>query len=128
MLSKNPPVEETAIRKLVAESGLELPEEYLSFLKLSNGGELNAESGHFHLYPAEEVIQANLDLRVQEFLPGFFIFGGDGANELLAFNMREPEARKVYVVPMIGMGEEDAVMIADSFKSFIAGASPPDDA
>lgn len=128
MLSRNPPAEETVIRKLISDSGLELSEEYLSFLRSSNGGEISVESGWFQIYPAEEVMQANLDLHIKEFLSGFFVFGGDGANELLAFNTRGPKSGKVYMVPAIVMDEDDAVMIADSFKSFIAEASPSDDA
>ena len=76
-------------------------------------------AGLFEIYPAQAVLQINLDLEVEEFLPGFFVFGGDRANELLAFDTREPEPWKIYMVPMIAMSEEDAVVIADSFKTFI---------
>jgi hypothetical protein len=58
-------------------------------------------------------------LEVDEFLPGFFVFGGDRANELLAFDTREPKPWKIYMIPMIVMSEVDAVVIAESFESFI---------
>ena len=59
MLRKNPPAEDAVIRTLSAASGFELPEEYLAFLRESNGGELDVESGRFDLWPAEEIVQAN---------------------------------------------------------------------
>jgi len=119
MLRKNPPAEDAAIHTLVVDAGVELPEEYLAFLRDSNGGELDVEVGRFDLWPAEEIVQANRDLRVEEFLPGFIVFGGDGANELLVFDARGPKPWAVFMVPMIVMSEEDAVAIADDFSSLI---------
>ena len=119
MLRKNPSAEDIVIHTLIAEAGVEMPEEYLAFLKDSNGGELDVASGSFDLWPAEEIVQANRELRIEEFLPGFFVFGGDRANELLAFDTRGPKPWAVYMVPMIVMSEKDAVAIADDFASLI---------
>lgn len=115
---------EKAIKKIVHQLGLNLPQEYLNFLINRNdylidvGAGLDWGAGLFEIYPAEDVIQRNKDLKVEEFLPGFFVFGGDRANELLAFDTREPKSWKIYMVPMIVMREEDAVVIANSFESF----------
>jgi hypothetical protein len=110
---------EKAIQHLVAESGLDLPQAYLDFLRKRDDYILEVEAGRFEIYPAGEVVHANGELLVEEFLPKFFIFGGDRANELLAFDTREPMPWKVYMVPMICMSEEDALKIADSFETFI---------
>jgi hypothetical protein len=120
MLRKNPPAKDAVIRMLITDASVELPEEYLAFLRVSNGGELDVELGRFDLWPAEEIVQANRELRVEEFLPGFFVFGGDGANELLAFDTRGPKPWAVYMVPMIVMSEDDAVALASDFASLIA--------
>jgi hypothetical protein len=110
---------EIAIKQLIAKSGLDLPQTYLDFLRKQNDYVLELEAGRFEIYAAEDVIQANEDLQVEEFLPKFFIFGGDGSNELIAFDTRETQPWKIYMIPMIVMSEEDAVVIANSFESFI---------
>lgn len=107
------------VEQLIAESGLSFPLEYLYFLINHSDKVLDVEAGRFEIYPAEEVLQINEDLQVEEFLPEFFVIGGDGANKLLAFNTTESKSWKVYMVPMIVMSKEDAVVIADSFESFI---------
>ena len=118
-MRKNPPAEEAVIRTLIAEAGVELPEEYLTFLRHSNGGELDVTSGRFDFWPAKEIVKANRELGIGEFLPGFFAFGGDGGNELLAFDTRGPKPWAVYMVPMVVMSEEDAVAIAGDFASLL---------
>ena len=55
------PASPAAIQKLVNESGVELPEEYLHLLCHSNGGEgeLAVEPGWFQIWPAEQVVALN---------------------------------------------------------------------
>jgi hypothetical protein len=50
------PASSEIIRKLVAESNIELPEEYLALLLCSNGGEgeLALEPGWFQLWPGAD--------------------------------------------------------------------------
>jgi hypothetical protein len=57
---REPPANETAIQKLIQESGIDFPEEYLEFLRYSNGGdgELGIEPYWFDIFPAEEVLEA----------------------------------------------------------------------
>jgi hypothetical protein len=123
---------EKAVRHMVDESGLDLPQEYLDFLRNRKDYTVDVEAGVklgaglFKIYGVGDVIQINKDLEVEEFLSGFFVFGGDRANELLAFDTREPQPWKVYMVPMIVMSQEDAVEIADSFESFIKSEKASD--
>lgn len=124
----NPPAEEKAIQTLLNQSRIDLPEDYLNVLRYSNGGDgtFGAEPEQamdFEIWPAEEVLQANRDLRAEELLPGFFMFGGDRANELLAFNTNELKPWKVYMVPMIVMSKEDAIVLAHDFASFMKSLS-----
>ena len=52
------PASSDLIENLVLESGLQLPEDYLDFLRLSNGGEgeLPVDPFWFQIWPAEEVL------------------------------------------------------------------------
>ena len=115
-----PPASEAEIQMLVSHFGDNLPTEYLDLLSFSNGGEGDIEMQPvlFRLWSTDEVIEANQDLQVSEFLPGFVMFGGDGANELFAFRVDATET-KVFTIPMIVMSEEDSIVVADNFAEFI---------
>ena len=105
-----------------------LPEAYLQFLALSNGGEgsLGAEPGWFQLWSASAVLERNKGYGVLEALPGFFGFGSDGGGELLAFQLNISEA-PVFMVPFIPLEASEARLVAPSFSAFVSllGLSPP---
>jgi hypothetical protein len=111
-----PPASSDVIQSLLSASGLDLPEEYLAFLQLNNGGEgdLGIEPGWFQLWPAEYVIESNK----QAWLPGFFGFGSNGGGELLAFDTREQPPWKVYMIPFGTLEEADSILVAESFAAF----------
>ncbi|MCA1575903.1 MAG: SMI1/KNR4 family protein [Acidobacteria bacterium] len=115
-----PPADESAIQALVEQSGLELPQDYLAFLRFSNGGDghLGVEPGWFQIWPAEEVVEANRDLDLEEELPGFFGFGGNGGGEMFAFDMRGTQPWPIVMVPYNPLEPEFAIKIADNFLAF----------
>ncbi len=112
------PATETAIQQLVKGAGVELPNDYLDFLGKSDGGEgeLGVKPGWIKLWPAKEVIAANQDYCVAEFLPGFFAFGTSGGGEMFAFDFRQPKTMSVVVVPFVPMEAVDAVRVSRSFS------------
>lgn len=59
--TRHEPADPAAVADLITDSGVELPEEYLALLRLSNGceGPLGIEPGWFVLWPAEEVLVSN---------------------------------------------------------------------
>lgn len=118
---RRPPAERTVIQQLVAASKKRLPDEYITLLQYSNGGEgeLGIEPGWFQIWSAEEVIEFNQTYGIEENLPGFFGFGSNGDGKLLAFDMRGSERWKVVMVPFIPMRQEEAILIADCFQKFV---------
>ncbi|MEP7340526.1 MAG: SMI1/KNR4 family protein [Acidobacteriota bacterium] len=118
---RSQPAPETVIQSLLEQSGLELPDDYISFLRCSNGGEgeLGIQPWWFRVWTAEEVLEANRGYEVQTNIPGFFGFGSSGGGELLAFDARAPKRWPVFMIPFIVMDEKDAVRIADDFSSFV---------
>ena len=119
--TRKPPAEEQAIQNLLAGCKQDLPTDYLSFLRLCNGGQgkLSIQPWSFRIWPADELLQANKDYNVQSSIPGFLGFGSSGGGELLAFDTRTAQPWKVYMIPFIVMQEEDAIEIADSFIAFL---------
>ena len=118
---RKPPAERAVIQKLIAASKKRLPDDYITLLLYSNGGEgdLNIEPGWFQIWPAEQVIEFNQTYEIEETLPGFFGFGSNGGEELLAFDMRRSEPWEVVMIPFIPMRQEEAILIADSFQKFV---------
>lgn len=121
MLVKNDPASPSAIENLLRKSQLDFPDSYLQFLSQSNGG--SADSTKLELFvellSAEEIIGQNDNVQISEFLPNFFIFGNDGANELLTFKLDEPHKWAVFQTPLIVMSEEDSILLAHSFEDFL---------
>jgi hypothetical protein len=117
--TRRPPASEAAIRALVASCDFRLPDEYLSFLRYSNGGEgsLCLEPWWFRICPAEEVLAYNQGYSVEEFLPGFFAIGSSGGGEMLVLRKRDGSPCPIYMVPFI-MAERDVVQIAHDFEMF----------
>ena len=118
--SRRQPAAEESIQSLTASCDFALPEEYLSFLRYSNGGEgsLCIEPWYFQLCPAEEVGAYNSGYNVGKFLPGYLAIGSNDGGEMLAIRKRDGSPCPVYMVPFIPMAESDAVQIASDFETF----------
>jgi hypothetical protein len=114
------PASPHAISTLTANCDFALPDEYLSFLRYSDGGEgfLNIQPGYFQLWPAKEVVDANHEYHVDEILPDFFAIGSSGGDEMLAIRKRERSPCPVYMIPFIVMDEREAIQIARDFETF----------
>lgn len=128
---RQPPATPDAVAALSAEAGVELPEEYLSLLLLSNGGggPLGVEPGWFQLWPVEEVLSLNRGYEVQENVPGLFGFGSNGGGELLAFDTRKGLPWRIVMVPFIPMEVDEIIEIAEDFAHFLraTGQELPED-
>ena len=118
---REPPADAEAVAALSVASRIELPEDYLSLLRLSNGGggPLGVEPGWFPLWPVEEVLPSNRDYEVWKSVPGLFGFGSNGGGELLAFDVRRGPPWKIVMVPFVGMGEDDIAEVAEDFAEFL---------
>jgi hypothetical protein len=118
--TRHPPATDAAIDALTANCDFALPEEYLAFLRYSNGGEgcLCIEPWYFQLWSTAEDIEYNRGYNVEEFLPGWFAIGSSGGGEMLAICKRDGSPCPVYMVPFIPMAESDAVQIAHDFEIF----------
>ncbi len=96
-----PGASEEALDALRMGIRVELPEEYLEFLSFCNGGDgwTEGEQDYFILYPAEAVLyfNTNPDYAIEEFYPGYFIFGSDGSNGKLAFKTTLLKPWKVHL-------------------------------
>ena len=102
---------------------MNLPSEYTAYLADAESvieGSRGSFPLCFVLWPLDEVEQANQDLDLATYAPGFLGFGGDGGGELLAFDA----VGAVYTLPMVGLSSKDAIRISDSWSEFVSQITP----
>ena len=116
--SANPAAGEQAIQGAERECGVQFPDDYRAFLAQFNGGEGFIGKHYLVLEKAEELMKFNRDLEVNEYAPGFFMFGSDGGGDGFAFDTRSSPYR-VVIVPFIGMSIEDGIVVAESFLGLL---------
>lgn len=108
---------EAELEKILPQLPANLPKSYINFLRNHNGanGDLPIQPLYFQLWQIDELVQANQDAEIQKYLPSYFGIGGNGGGELIAVNL---ENQKIFAIPFIGMEEQDAWLIAESFEDF----------
>ena len=108
---------------VIAEGGrqlnLKLPEEYIEFLKLSNGGEgFIGKNSYVILWGVDELASLNQSYEVQQYAPGFLIFGSNGGGEAYGFDTRTA-TWPVVQIPFVGMDWTLAQPLGGSFNDFL---------
>ncbi|MEZ5472621.1 MAG: SMI1/KNR4 family protein [Marinicella sp.] len=96
---------------------IKLPKDYTDYLAQTEVffGETDFEfGGYFELEPLENIEEFNKDIQTGIYAPGFIAFGSDGGGEILAFD----KSGKIYLLPLIGMSLNDAILIASSWHEF----------
>ena len=118
----NAPAESGALDRLRNIAGISLPQNYLAFLAWSNGGEgpLGIEPGYIVIDSAEDAATQKEQKLFEEFFSGFFMFGGNGGGELLAFDLRADEPWPIVMIDMTNIDlKESVVRIADNFHDLL---------
>jgi hypothetical protein len=99
--------------------GVKLPEQYIDFMKVVNGGEGFIGGEYAILWGVEELASANQEYEFAKFLPEFLGFGSNGGGEAFGFDTRQ-QPWAVVQVPLVGLGWSDAWPMGDSFNAFLA--------
>ncbi len=110
---------------------VELPESYIALLALSNGGEgpLAVQPYYFALDEADYVLRTAQSGRLEEFFPGFLVFGSNGGGEYIALDAREQSPWPVVALDMTNGDLDDTVLaVAPNFDAFLelVGIESPD--
>ena len=102
---------------ILEETKKKLPDDYLIYIQKNGGSILDNGINYLILWEDSELIQFNEEYEVLEYAPNFFFIASNGGGAGLAYKKTD---QKLYSMPFIGMDEDDAVHIADSFTEFIA--------
>jgi hypothetical protein len=118
LLKKAEPAPAALLDLLRTACNLDLPEDYLEFLKYSNGAAGSLPNGnHVILWQIERLVERNRAYEVEEHAPGIFIFGSSGGGEAYGFDTRS--SMQVIQVPFVGMDLNDVEALAPSFSRFL---------
>lgn len=118
---KSAPASDTEVENLSKNSPVELPNEYFDLLRFSDGfeSELALPPLRLCLYEVAYVGELLHDRPFEEIHDRFFIFGGNGGLETIAFDLGNGAPFPVVMIDLIG-GEDTSIEIASDFNSFVA--------
>jgi len=111
------------ISDLIAASAFALPDDYLTFLSTSNGGEGSLSKGPFHavLDSAADVAQGLREGSFAEFFPGLVVIGSNGAGEAIAFDFRAGTCAGIVYFDMTNIDFTESIApLAASFTQMMS--------
>ena len=100
------------------ECGHSLPADLVGFLCSTGPGEGFIGEDYVVIHDAQELLQVNRELQVEEFAPGLFAFGSNGSGEALALDFSNLEPT-IVIVPYLGMSHETALPITPTFTALL---------
>ena len=110
------------LRALQDGLSIELPASYLALLAQTNGGEgpLAVQPYHFALDEAAYVLGTAQSDRLEEFFPGFLVFGSNGGTAYIALDRRGVPPWPVVAIDMTNIDLQESVLaVAPSFDEFL---------
>lgn len=116
-MDRNPPAEESSIRKVESELVIKFADDYIEFLSMYNGAEGAIGNAYLGLWEVERIIPENIGYEVKKFYPGYLFFATNYGGTFYAFDTRV-EPYTVVEVPVPGDVNE-IVPICDSFIGFL---------
>lgn len=97
-------------------NGLELPEDYLAFMREHDGGEGPlGENNYGRFYRLEELQEINDEYEVQKWWPGCIVIGS-ADDQLWAYN---PEKGVYCQIDSCNTDEDTYYTVSDSFEAFL---------
>ena len=108
---------EGAIAALLSYAGSDLPEEYLEFLRSTDGAEGPiGEYGFVRLYQTGDIPALNEEYRVPDFAPGLLLIGSNGGGSAFAIDTRSADLHTMdfVEVPFIPLDVDEIVFRAPS--------------
>lgn len=120
-LSINSPIDSAKFSEIINSIDCNFPDDYLEFLRETNGGEGTISDGKYvQFWRAEDLIKYNDGFG--EFTPDFFLIASDGGGT--GFAIRRKEGTFVSF-PFIGADEDVIEDVGKVFREFLAYLSLP---
>jgi hypothetical protein len=97
-LELHPGASEQAIKEMIEGVGMRLPQDYIDFLRRSNGAEGHGPDLFVILQPAEKVPEMTAGYGATEFCPGLVVIGGDGLGNIIGVDGRSHDPQQMEYV------------------------------
>src|SRR4051794_21095359 len=110
----NMPASDDAINAAVQLLGVQLPGDYLAFVRSHNGGEGFVRTNYIIIWRVEDLAKFNREYEVEEYAPGVLLFGSNGGGEGYGFDTQDKDM-PVVRVPFIGMERRYMAFVAPTF-------------
>lgn len=121
------PVRAAEIERLRAATGVDLPRDYVEFLRRSNGGDgFIGANAYVILWQLSELAELNNAYQVDEYAPGLLIFGSNGRGDAYAFDTLA-SGMPIVSVPFVGMERSLVCTLAPTFIDFLTVLSRMND-
>src|SRR5258705_2301248 len=116
---RNPGCSEEELLQLVKSAPVRLPDDYLEFLRIANGGEgeLAVSPLWFRIWRASEVLESNRDYSREEFYSDLFLFGVCDGN-VFAFDLAEDFPWPLIALDYLDNKRECVDRLAPNFTQF----------
>lgn len=120
--SQNSGAKDSTIGFLARALHVSLPEDYVEYLRTSNGAAGAPRAGEWIvLWSADDVVKLNKAYRVKEdFAPGTILFGTMGGETAYAFDTNVQPFR-IVSVSLVSRGLAPSHILAPSFGKFLEG-------
>jgi len=113
------PAELSMLQKIEKDLGFSLPEDYIRFMLLHNGGEGPVgEYGYLAVWGTDEIQQFYQEAGIGDALPPFFFFASDRSGYLYAYDFRDSDI-KIIEIPDDPDEMNEIKTVASSFSEFI---------
>jgi hypothetical protein len=117
-LQKNIGAPEETISMFQTAFGKKVPEDYIEFMRETNGAEGTVGDSYIQIWPVENILSLNKEYRSDEFTPGLLIFASDGGDTAYAFDARSTEVN-IAEFPFVSIDSEDIRKRANNFTEFL---------
>lgn len=94
----------------------EYPNDYLSYMNSIKDNEVYSDNGFIELFSFDDLQEINEEYETEKYIPNYIAIGTNGGGVGIFINKNN---EKIYSIPFIGMDENDAILLADSFSEFI---------
>ena len=93
-----------------------LPSDLLAYYNENIEREISSSKAFFELFPLNELDQIYKEYEVALYCPNFLLIGTNGGGTGVFLNQL---SMFVYSIPLIGMSEDDAILLAKTFSNFV---------
>lgn len=120
-ITKNEGAAPEVLQRLTAAMEAKPPDDYLDFMRQSNGGEgFVGPISYLMLWRAEEIPERNARLEVSERAPSLLLFGSNGGDAAYAFDLASGSRARIVEIPYVDLGQSEAIRACgSSFAEFL---------